>query len=279
MADQGSKSSAFNSKKINQFDDIVVIDDDLFDDDVGYKKKPKGKISNKSDLYDDEEDESDIDDYLKSQIEEIDLVHSSNPKSKASSLSSRALNEPKSVFLSPAPVAASASSSSSSIVVSTKLFGKHADIHIPDIKNYEKIRWLFNDIQDCSALYRDVNYPHSDSLLTAFRNLFGLKQFRPQQFEAVNASLLGNNCFILMPTGGGKSLCYQLPAVVSKGVTFVVSPLKSLILDQVQKLNALNIPAAHLLSEGNNPNDSIAGDPQLVNTYIRIYVGKNPRLN
>jgi bloom syndrome protein len=59
----------------------------------------------------------------------------------------------------------------------------------------------------------------------------------------------GHNVFILMPTGGGKSICYQLPALISKGVTFVVSPLKSLIIDQVNKLKSLGLDAAHLLGE------------------------------
>ncbi|XP_039292591.1 Bloom syndrome protein homolog [Nilaparvata lugens] len=100
-----------------------------------------------------------------------------------------------------------------------------------------------NKFNDDAKDFKGLKYPHSKEMFKVFRETFGLHSFRPNQMEAMNASLLGHDVFILMPTGGGKSVCYQLPALLTPGVAIVISPLISLIHDQVQKLKSLDIPA------------------------------------
>ncbi|KAL4526205.1 hypothetical protein Ndes2437B_g07460 [Nannochloris sp. 'desiccata'] len=87
-----------------------------------------------------------------------------------------------------------------------------------------------------------------------FANLmvFGNSAFRPRQRDIIQAALTGKDTFILMPTGGGKSLCYQLPAILTPGVTVVVTPLLSLMQDQVQALCSLpggGVPATYISSQ------------------------------
>ncbi|XP_057656243.1 recQ-like DNA helicase Blm isoform X1 [Diorhabda carinulata] len=106
----------------------------------------------------------------------------------------------------------------------------------------------FKDRDDNTLEFRK-NYHFSDTVEEVLHQKFGLQTFRPQQREIINATLNRHDCFVLMPTGGGKSLCYQLPAILSEGVTIVISPLRALIGDQVDKMNGLDIPAAHLCQD------------------------------
>ncbi|CDK13818.1 ATP-dependent DNA helicase RecQ [Erwinia amylovora LA635] len=83
------------------------------------------------------------------------------------------------------------------------------------------------------------------------RDTFGYQQFRPGQQTIIQESLNGRDCLVVMPTGGGKSLCYQIPALVRQGLTLVVSPLISLMKDQVDQLLANGVAAACLNSTQN----------------------------
>ncbi|XP_018020703.1 ATP-dependent DNA helicase Q1 isoform X2 [Hyalella azteca] len=94
--------------------------------------------------------------------------------------------------------------------------------------------------------WQQEKYPWSSELRRQLSTSFGISELRPHQLPTMNATLSGTNCILIMPTGGGKSLCYQLPALLSKGVTLVVSPLVSLIEDQLLGLQRRGIKAASL---------------------------------
>jgi len=85
-------------------------------------------------------------------------------------------------------------------------------------------------------------------MLEALKTHFGYDQFLPLQEDIINTVLSGKDAFVLMLTGGGKSLCYQLPALRFKGITLVISPLIALMKDQVDALQVNGIPAACLNS-------------------------------
>jgi ATP-dependent DNA helicase RecQ len=88
----------------------------------------------------------------------------------------------------------------------------------------------------------------SGALRDALKHHFGFDEFRPLQEEIVNDVLDGRDVFALLPTGGGKSLCFQLPAVVGAGLTVVISPLIALMKDQVDALTTAGVPATFLNS-------------------------------
>jgi ATP-dependent DNA helicase RecQ len=87
-----------------------------------------------------------------------------------------------------------------------------------------------------------------EDALGALRKLYGYDAFRPGQARAIESVLSGRDTLVVLPTGGGKSVCFQIPALVLPGLTVVVSPLISLMKDQVDALEARNLPAAFINS-------------------------------
>ena len=83
---------------------------------------------------------------------------------------------------------------------------------------------------------------------TVLQNVFGYQQFRQGQQEVIESTLAGKDTLVIMTTGGGKSLCYQVPALCLEGITLVISPLISLMKDQVDQLLTNGIDAAYLNS-------------------------------
>ncbi len=128
----------------------------------------------------------------------------------------------------------------------------------PKDKPYEELRchaqisgWFLTEAgQGKAALSNDVvptlSQTMSPSPLEILGNVFGHAQFRSLQEEIINHILNGHDALIVLPTGGGKSLCYQLPALIFNGVTVVVSPLISLMEDQVMQLQQRNVSATYL---------------------------------
>ncbi|MDC7240149.1 MAG: RecQ family ATP-dependent DNA helicase, partial [Spirochaetales bacterium] len=102
--------------------------------------------------------------------------------------------------------------------------------------------------------------------LTILKTRFGYDSFRPNQEEIINAVLEGKDVFASMPTGGGKSICYQIPALALEGLTLVISPLIALMKDQVDAAVESGIAAAYL-------NSTLKAD-EAASVYSRLYRGE-----
>ncbi|XP_071950689.1 ATP-dependent DNA helicase Q1-like [Antedon mediterranea] len=94
--------------------------------------------------------------------------------------------------------------------------------------------------------YSKTDFEWSVQIKELMKSVFKVEKLRPLQLETMNMTLCKEDCFLIMPTGGGKSLCFQLPALISVGITLVISPLVSLMEDQVMALEALEVPVACL---------------------------------
>ncbi len=104
----------------------------------------------------------------------------------------------------------------------------------------------------------------------ALRRIFGFEQFRPGQELAVRAALSGRDALVVMPTGSGKSLCYQLPALMRDDVTLVISPLVSLMHDQVQALQAVAPGQVELVNAQRGANQNAAAVDRAAQGEVRL---------
>ena len=110
---------------------------------------------------------------------------------------------------------------------------------------------------------------YQDQLLPTLKKYFGYDSFRSEQQEIIESVLSNNDNLVIMPTGGGKSICFQLPAILFKGVTLVVSPLIALMKDQVDGLSANGIPANYFnSSQDSNEHQQIFED--IHNSKIKL---------
>jgi ATP-dependent DNA helicase RecQ len=119
--------------------------------------------------------------------------------------------------------------------------------------------------------YTERMAPEVD-LLASLHHYWGYNTFRPLQERIVRSLLAGHDTCVVMPTGGGKSLCYQLPAVISEKTAVVISPLIALMQDQVAQLTQMGIPSAVLNSSLSNEEQTIVRNKAREGAYRLLYL-------
>jgi ATP-dependent DNA helicase RecQ len=113
----------------------------------------------------------------------------------------------------------------------------------------------------------------------ALKTYFGYEAFRPMQAEVIDHLLQGGDALVLMPTGGGKSMCFQLPAIIMPGMTVVISPLIALMRDQVAALQANGVAAAFLNSAQNGQEQAEVIERALIADLKLLYVSPEKALS
>lgn len=122
--------------------------------------------------------------------------------------------------------------------------------------------------------YDGSDFPWSEEVEHHLKDSFRLSSFRALQLRTINLTMEGRDLFLVMPTGGGKSLCYQLPALCSTGFTLVITPLVSLMEDQIMFLKSLDVPAVMLNASSSKEHAKavMAGMTDAASPFKLLYV-------
>lgn len=150
------------------------------------------------------------------------------------------------------------------------LEANHEDLEYNHVDDLNDLSYIDEDYCDISSL----EYSSQDTSIEMFflNNIFKLKKFRTNQKKIIQSILDKENVFVLMPTGGGKSLCYQIPALIDDGVTIIISPLLSLVHDQISNLLKMNILALPINSTLNINERKMAFDAMNYGIVKMFYV-------
>lgn len=117
---------------------------------------------------------------------------------------------------------------------------------VSQLESLESSKTHQRNVELASQDWEEGQFPWSPQVASTLKSTFKIEGFRPLQLSCINATLSRKDTILVMPTGGGKSLCYQLPAVLSEGLTLIVSPLVSLMEDQLLAVKNLGIESRAL---------------------------------
>ena len=136
------------------------------------------------------------------------------------------------------------------------------------LDSIENARYREEKIQLETTDWEQGVFPWTERVKSTLKSFFKIDSFRPLQPSCINATLSNKDAILIMPTGGGKSLCYQLPAIISGGVTLVISPLVSLMEDQLIQMKSLGIDSCML--------NASSSKEDINRVHTAMTDGKNP---